>query len=61
MWTALRMFEERKDLLNEMARGKNGAGSQSALERAEISQVHIERIRTILKSSENKSGNDVPT
>ena len=61
MWTALRMFEERKNLLTEIARGKSGVGSKSALERAKISQVHIDRIRAILKTADNVSGNDMPT
>lgn len=61
MWTALRMFEEHKNLLTEMARGKNGVGSQTALERAKVSQVHIDRIRAILKTAENESGDDMPT
>lgn len=61
MWTALRMFEERKNLLTEMARGKKGVGSQTALERAKTSQIHIDRIREILKTDENKSGDDMPT
>lgn len=61
MWTALRMFEERKNLLTEMAGGKKGVGSQSALERANRSQVHIDRIRAILKTAENENGDDMPT
>lgn len=61
MWTALRMFEEHKNLLTEMARGKKGVGSQSALERAKMSQVHIDRIRSILKTTENGGGDDMPT
>lgn len=61
MWTALRMFEEHKNLLTEMARGKQGVASKTALERAETSQVHIDRIRAILKTEENKSGDDMPT
>ncbi len=61
MWTALRMFEEHKNLLTEMARGKKGVGSKTALERAKRSQVHINRIRAILKTTENKDGADVPT
>ncbi|MFD2517527.1 chemotaxis protein CheB [Salinimicrobium flavum] len=60
MWTALRMFEERKNLLTTLAREK-GVGSQTALERAEMSQVHIDRIRAILKTTENEGGNDMPT
>ncbi len=61
MWTALRMFEERKNLLTEMARGKKGISSKSAMERAELSQVHIDRIRAILQSADTESGDDVPT
>lgn len=61
MWTALRMFEERKNLLTEMARGEKSVGSKSAQERAEKSQVHIDRIRAILKTAESDSGNDTPT
>lgn len=61
MWTALRMFEERKNLLTEMARGNKGVGSQTALERAEMSQVHIDRIRAILKSADKENGDDLPT
>lgn len=61
MWTALRMFEERKNLLTEMAKGKKGVGSKSALERAETSQTHIDRIRAILKTANNENGDDTPT
>ncbi|MEB2776413.1 chemotaxis protein CheB [Algoriphagus sp. D3-2-R+10] len=61
MWTALRMFEEHKNLLTEIARGQQGAGSRSALERAQASQVHIDRIRAILKSADNDSGDDIPS
>lgn len=60
MWIALRMFEERKNLLTEMARGGKGVGSKSARERADMSQIHIDRIRAILKTNDNESGNDVP-
>ncbi len=61
MWTALRMFEERKNLLTEMAEGKKGVGSKSALERAKMSQVHIDRIRAILKTANVESEDDMPT
>lgn len=60
MWTALRMFEERKNLLTTMAQGK-GVGSQSARERANLSQVHIDRIRAILKTANAESEEDFPT
>lgn len=61
MWTALRMFEERKNLLTEIARGGKGVGSESALERAKMSQVHIDRIRAILKTAGNESLADMPS
>ena len=61
MWIALRMFEERKNLLTEMSRGSKGVGSKSALERAKMSQVHIDRIRTILKADDTESEDDSPT
>lgn len=61
MWTALRMFEEHKNLLTEMARGKKGVGSKTALERMKKAQVHIDRIRSILKTTENQGGDDMPT
>lgn len=61
MWTALRMFEEHKNLLTEMARGRKGVGYQTAIERAKMSQVHIDRIRAILMTTENKKGHDMPT
>lgn len=60
MWSALRMFEERKNLLTEMAQEKKGISSESALERAEMSEVHIQRIRAILNTAETESEDDVP-
>ena len=60
MWTALRIFEEHKNLLTNMARGKKGAGSQTALERARKSQVRIDRIRAILNTAESGNGDDIP-
>lgn len=60
MWSALRMFQERKNLLTEMAQEKKGISSESALERAQMSEVHIQRIRAILNTAETKSRDDVP-
>lgn len=60
MWTALRMFEERKNLLNTMARAHGGAMAKSALQRAELSQVHIDRIKAILKSNDAGTSKEVP-
>jgi two-component system, chemotaxis family, protein-glutamate methylesterase/glutaminase len=51
LWVALRMFEERKNLLNTMTARRNSKFSQSANDRAKESQVHIERIRAILLAS----------
>jgi two-component system chemotaxis response regulator CheB len=53
LWVALRMFEERKNLLRTMAQSPGGLPNRSADERAKESQVHIERIRSILLSSSN--------
>jgi two-component system, chemotaxis family, protein-glutamate methylesterase/glutaminase len=50
LWVALRMFEERKNLLNTMANPKSKGFKRSAVERAREFQVHIERIRDILLS-----------
>ena len=51
LWVALRMFEERKNLLKRMADPRGGVFNRSAAEKAKESQIHIERIRTILLSS----------
>ncbi|WP_432710624.1 chemotaxis protein CheB [Pedobacter sp.] len=50
MWIALRMFEERRNLLVTMAREKTGSAAKLAAERADHSQMHIDRIRSILLS-----------
>ncbi len=60
MWIALRMFEERKNLLTTMGRESRGASSQAALQRAEISQVHIDRIRAILLADGKGTTHDMP-
>lgn len=57
MWTALRMFEERKNLLTTMSKSKTGATAKSAMERANLSQVHIDRIRAILLSDDKETAN----
>lgn len=53
MWTALRMFEERRNLLTTLAKDQSGAAARSSLERANSSQVHIDRIRAILLADDN--------
>jgi len=60
MWTALRMFEERKNLLTTIAKEKKGAVAKSANERAKMSQVHIDRIRAILLTDGKSSISDSP-
>jgi len=55
MWTALRMFEERRNLLTTMAGISNTASARSAAERAKLSQVHIDRIRAILISDDKET------
>jgi len=53
MWVALRMFEERKNLLTTMSKQMKGKSADSALERAEYSQKHIDRIKSILHSDKS--------
>ena len=56
LWTSLRMFEERKNLLNKMAQKEAHLKQKgSAGRRAKETQVHIERIRAILLAPESKS------
>jgi len=56
LWTSLRMFEERKNLLNNMARDEvRSKQKRSAAQWAKKTQVHIERIRAILLAPESKS------
>jgi two-component system, chemotaxis family, protein-glutamate methylesterase/glutaminase len=51
LWIALRMFEERRNLLKTMSKSSSRGYSVSAAARAKESEVHIERIRAMLKSS----------
>jgi two-component system chemotaxis response regulator CheB len=60
MWTALRMFEERKNLLTTIANSQKGAMANSASERAKMSQVHINRIRAILLADDKSGISDSP-
>ncbi|MDQ3536637.1 MAG: chemotaxis protein CheB [Bacteroidota bacterium] len=61
MWTALRMFEERKNLLTTIANEQRGATAKSSLERASLLQVHIDRIRGILQADDKGTSSDVPS
>ena len=51
LWIALRMFEERKNLLNSIVVRQGSKVLTSAEQRAKETQVHIERIRAMLTSS----------
>lgn len=55
LWVALRMFEERQNLLVTMSRKEGGKPSPSTSQRARDSQVHIERIRAMLKATDKDS------
>jgi len=49
MWIALRMFEERKNLINNMVMQERHAPRRRALaQRASEANVHIDRIRAML-------------
>jgi two-component system chemotaxis response regulator CheB len=52
LWVALRMFEERRNLLMTMHDRSRRGFSPSAAERAKDSEVHIERIRSMLTSGD---------
>jgi len=60
MWTALRMFEERNNLLTTLARDHIGETAKSALERAALSRVHIDRIKAILMTNDKGTSSDTP-
>jgi two-component system chemotaxis response regulator CheB len=60
MWTALRMFEERKNLLTTLSKEKQGAQARSAAERAKLSQVHVDRIREFLLADDKATKSDLP-
>jgi two-component system chemotaxis response regulator CheB len=52
LWVALRMFEERRNLLSTMATGRPTAHARSAAERAKEAEIHIDRIRTMLRATD---------
>jgi two-component system chemotaxis response regulator CheB len=56
LWTSLRMFEERKNLLNTMAHSEaRMVLKRSYQERARDTEVHIERIRAMLLAAQQAS------
>jgi two-component system, chemotaxis family, protein-glutamate methylesterase/glutaminase len=52
LWVALRMFEERQNLLVTMSKNASKSSSSSMSLRAKDSQVHIDRIRAMLKATD---------
>lgn len=60
MWTALRMFEERRNLLITLSKDPKGLNTKSLIERANTSQIHIERIKAILHSNDTGTRDDTP-
>jgi two-component system, chemotaxis family, protein-glutamate methylesterase/glutaminase len=54
LWVALRMFEERKNLIRTMAQSETSSSrKRSYSERQSESEVHIERIRAMLLSPQS--------
>jgi two-component system chemotaxis response regulator CheB len=60
MWTAMRMFEERRNLLTTIASEQTGASAEATLERAALSQIHIDRIRAVLLADDKGTKSDIP-
>ncbi len=54
LWVALRMFEERQNLLVTMSENESKRSPSSTSQRAKDSQVHIDRIRAMLKSTDKE-------
>jgi two-component system chemotaxis response regulator CheB len=59
LWTSLRMFEERKNLLKSMADSTRAGGTATA-QRVEEAEVHIGRIRAILQAPGMAEGDQGP-
>ena len=53
LWTALRMFEERKNLMATMKVRSDGKPLLALLERTMDAQTHIDRIRVMLKTNDS--------
>ncbi len=53
LWVALRMFEERRNLLGTMSDRKSSAYVSSAAERVKDSELHIKRIRAMLNGGDS--------
>ncbi|RAU19437.1 chemotaxis protein CheB [Nitrincola tibetensis] len=55
LWVALRMFEERQNLLVTMSKNESKHAPSSVTQRAKDSQIHIDRIRAMLKATDQDS------
>lgn len=55
LWAALRMFEERQNLLETMSKNESKISSSSISQLAKDSQIHIDRIRAMLKATDKDS------
>ncbi|MCR8915043.1 chemotaxis protein CheB [Marinobacter panjinensis] len=55
LWVALRMFEERQNLLVIMSEKESKKSPSSISQRATDSQIHIDRIRAMLKATDKDS------
>ncbi len=53
LWVALRMFEERQNLLVTMGKSQGSKAPASLSQRAKDSQVHIDRIRAMLMTTKD--------
>jgi two-component system, chemotaxis family, protein-glutamate methylesterase/glutaminase len=61
LWVSLRMLEERKNLLNNMADTERSASRKASYaERAEETEVHIDRVRAMLLAREPKLADRKP-
>ncbi|RCV86559.1 chemotaxis protein CheB [Billgrantia montanilacus] len=59
LWVALRMFEERQNLLVTMSKNESKKTTSSVHQRAKDSQIHIDRIRAMLKATDKDSSSSV--
>lgn len=51
LWTALRMFEERQNLMSTMETRREGKSTSALVQRVKDAKKHIDRIRAMLTSS----------
>ncbi|MEA5450756.1 chemotaxis protein CheB [Leptolyngbya sp. CCNP1308] len=58
LWVALRMFEERQNLIATMGQS-HGSSSSSVSQRVQDSQIHIDRIRAMLKATHKDNHDEV--